>query len=422
MNRKNYLPPIWYDDMQMAGLMSMIKAREVNPYDYDRKVKFWSETISKSCHAEHDPLVTIDMLKKRFRRGDQLPASLDIVVDNMHRCGELMTIEEFRERDQSWIEWGYSRVISTLWGNGNNYAKIEYVHLPTIREQAKQILEYYRSSHAPDDDMAPEIVALEDFRDECRHLVANGRVFQLVLSELVHENELTIGVSRTGEQILKFRDVMVRGPIEWTESDASVHDMRRAMSKLEIEIKRLEERAKKCEQDARASIRANDKTRAAHHLRLKKRALQEVEAKDNQYQRLLEMMHQLGQTKQNKQIMDAYKAGASAFKATLQRQGIQPEQIDETMDSISDAMATAEEIREAISAGVPVTNGVDEADLEAELNAILADKKIEEKESVVSGLPEVPSEEPKAVSPVASVTNDEQSLAQRLKRLRESAI
>ncbi|VDK24764.1 unnamed protein product [Anisakis simplex] len=178
----------------------------------------------------------------------------------------------------------------------------------------------------------------------------------------------------------------------------------------------------RCEQDARASIRANDKTRAAHHLRLKKRALQEVEAKDNQYQRLLEMMHQLGQTKQNKQIMDAYKAGASAFKATLQRQGIQPEQIDETMDSISDAMATAEEIREAISAGVPVTNGVDEADLEAELNAILADKKIEEKESVVSGLPEVPSEEPKAVSPAASVTNDEQSLAQRLKRLRESAI
>ncbi|VDK72360.1 unnamed protein product [Anisakis simplex] len=88
MNRKNYLPPIWYDDMQMAGLMSMIKAREVNPYDYDRKVKFWSETISKSCHAEHDPLVTIDMLKKRFRRGDQLPASLDIVVDNMHRFVE----------------------------------------------------------------------------------------------------------------------------------------------------------------------------------------------------------------------------------------------------------------------------------------------------------------------------------------------
>lgn len=38
--------------------------------------------------------------------------------------------------------------------------------------------------------MSPEIVALDDFRDECRHLVANGRVFQLVLSELVHQGEV----------------------------------------------------------------------------------------------------------------------------------------------------------------------------------------------------------------------------------------
>uniref|UniRef100_A0A914SKM0 Uncharacterized protein n=1 Tax=Parascaris equorum TaxID=6256 RepID=A0A914SKM0_PAREQ len=83
----------------------------------------------------------------------------------------------------------------------------------------------------------------------------------------------------------------------------------------------------RAEQEARSCIRCGDRTRAAHHLRQKKRAMQEVEAKDNQYQRLLEMMHQLGQTRQNKQIMDAYKAGASAFKATLQRQGIQPEQV-----------------------------------------------------------------------------------------------
>lgn len=83
----------------------------------------------------------------------------------------------------------------------------------------------------------------------------------------------------------------------------------------------------RAEQEARSCIRCGDRTRATHHLRQKKRALQEVEAKDNQYQRLLEMMHQLGQTRQNKQIMDAYRAGASAFKATLQRQGIQPEQV-----------------------------------------------------------------------------------------------
>lgn len=77
-------------------------------------------------------------------------------------------------------------------------------------------------------------------------------------------------------------------------------------------------------------IRKGDKNHAAHYLRQKKRALKEVEAKDNQYQRLLEMMQQLGRTKQNKQILDAYKAGADAFKATLERQGISPEEVFDT--------------------------------------------------------------------------------------------
>lgn len=57
--------------------------------------------------------------------------------------------------------------------------------------------------------------------------------------------QVTIGSSKIGEEILKFRDNSVRGTIKWTESDASVHDMRRAMSKLEHEIKRLELKAKK---------------------------------------------------------------------------------------------------------------------------------------------------------------------------------
>lgn len=83
----------------------------------------------------------------------------------------------------------------------------------------------------------------------------------------------------------------------------------------------------RAEQDARLYIRQGDKNHAAHYLRQKKRALKEVEAKDNQYQRLLEMIQQLGRTKQNKQILDAYKAGADAFKATLQRQGISPEEV-----------------------------------------------------------------------------------------------
>lgn len=54
-----------------------------------------------------------------------------------------------------------------------------------------------------------------------------------------------MGTSKNGDEILKFRDVTANGPIQWSDTDAGVHDMRRAMSKLEHEIKRLEIKAKK---------------------------------------------------------------------------------------------------------------------------------------------------------------------------------
>lgn len=91
------------------------------------------------------------------------------------------------------------------------------------------------------------------------------------------------------------------------------------------------------------------------------------------------------------------------------------------MDDIGDAMATAEEIHDAIAAGVPAS-AADELnkDLEAELNAILAGDN-NDIDLMIKGLPDMPAEEPSASSPAktANVTIED-SIAARLKRLREA--
>ncbi|KAM3718663.1 Charged multivesicular body protein [Dirofilaria immitis] len=405
MGSKRLFPEIWADDDQMSGLMSMIKAREVNPNDYDRKIEFWSDMIAKSCDSERNAVFTIDILKRRFRRGNQLPGSLNVIIQHMLDTGEITTLNDYKARNQNWLQRGYRTFVGSFWGATNDN-QTEYVHLPTVQKHANSILEFFRSEYAVDDDMLPEIVDSAEFFEECKNLVANKKTYDVALAELINRGEVTIGSSKIGEEILKFRDNTVRGPIKWTESDASVHDMRRAMSKLEHEIKRLEQKAKKAEQDARLYIRQGDKNHAAHYLRQKKRALKEVEAKDNQYQRLLEMMQQLGRTKQNKQILDVYKAGADAFKATLQRQGISPEEIDETMDDIGDAMATAEEIQDAIASGVPLSNADElNKDLEAELDAILTADSSEA--DLIKGLPDIPPEEPSAADYVKLLNESE---------------
>lgn len=92
------------------------------------------------------------------------------------------------------------------------------------------------------------------------------------------------------------------------------------------------------------------------------------------------------------------------------------------MDNIGDAMATAEEIQDAMVASV-ATSTTDELnkDLEAELNAILAGNG-SEIDLMIKSLPDISPEEPSALSPIktANVIADD-SIASRLKRLREAA-
>ena len=51
---------------------SVWQAREVNPVDYDRKVKFWTSLISSSSRAERSAIFTVDGLKRRLEYSNQV--------------------------------------------------------------------------------------------------------------------------------------------------------------------------------------------------------------------------------------------------------------------------------------------------------------------------------------------------------------
>lgn len=60
-----------------------------------------------------------------------------------------------------------------------------------MQKQAKNIIEFYHSDFiGEEDDMSNEIVGLNEFRARCSHLVADDRVFQLIIMELVHQGEV----------------------------------------------------------------------------------------------------------------------------------------------------------------------------------------------------------------------------------------
>ncbi|GMR51827.1 hypothetical protein PMAYCL1PPCAC_22022 [Pristionchus mayeri] len=396
--RRSYLPPKWEDDIFMSGIMTMLKDRDVNPLDYDKKMDFWSELIGSSCLAERSATFSVDMLKRRFMRGEKLPACISQVVDNLVKSGEVMTISEWRSQHSGWLDWGMAKLGTTatswLWGGAPKSLVApdeQVVHVATLKKQADRVVELMRKELEADVDGTAEVVAYSEMYEKCTGIISNQTNFELVLDELTSRGEVSVGMSK-GEKIIKFRDSGSSGPAAFSESDASVHDIRKAMSALEKRIAQLEGSIKKFDADARACIRSGDRNRAALMLRRKKAAEKELGEKDGQIQRLLSMLHQIGSSKHNKEVIDAYKAGSSAFKATLARHGLSPEKIDETMDEVMNATEEFKDIEEALAQPI---NGIHDAsanaELEDELEALLAADASAKKKTPAKQQPAAPA-------------------------------
>ncbi|EFO86164.1 hypothetical protein CRE_01899 [Caenorhabditis remanei] len=408
----SYFPEEWDDDIKMNGLMSVIKERMVNKVDYDRKIKFWTNMINASCIGEKNAVFDLLTLKRRFKRKDRIPASLAVVLEKMKRDGDVITVGEWRDRHSGWVGWGISKTKSWMFGGPSDSE--ELLHLPTVKELGKKLIEIYNEELRSEVDCTGEVVTYKEMFERAKHIISTVETFDIVLEHLTDVGELTVGNTKHGEKILKFKDHGSEDPVKFTEADASVVDIRKAMTKLDREIQQLELKVKKYDEQCRACLRSGDKGRAQNFLRQRKRAEKDVADKDMQYQKLLTMLHQISAAKNNKDVLKAYQSGTAAFKATLARQGLSPDKIHETMDDVANSMDEYREIEEAISSPFAGASGLNDTALEQELEDLLTDSK--KNDSI--HLPEAPTNRFGLFD--REITPEEDQLEQRLARLRQA--
>jgi len=382
--------------------------------DYERKMQFWTEIISTSCKHLGDPVINLAKMKTRCRRRDQIAAPLPTVLQEMHRTKQIQPVSEIMA-GSDWFSWGYSLVsssVSWLLGSGTQTEEngIDFVHLDTLKMLADKVLKVH-GEQEPEADDASNLVEYCTLRDQCQKHFATQQAFDLALQYLLSQGHISVHKASTGEKIIKFREERENGPVRSTETDTNIHDVRKAMSKLEKEVSRLEDTAKRCEQDARTALRAGNKGKAKNMLRQKQLVMKQLTDKDNQYGHLLQMLHQLGQSRQNKQVLDAYKSGVQAFKRNLDRHGMSTEKIDETMDEVQDAMADFEELSHALSSGGPHRDTSDMDELEKELAELI-------EEPVRDPLEDLPAVPDDSISTSVSVEERDAS-GDRLQRLRQ---
>lgn len=73
------------EDARMNSLYAPFRLKSVNPVDWESKMNFWCDSISRLCAEKKNPTFTIDDLKTEFKRKNKSPACLDTVVEHLLR-------------------------------------------------------------------------------------------------------------------------------------------------------------------------------------------------------------------------------------------------------------------------------------------------------------------------------------------------
>ncbi|XP_046656454.1 charged multivesicular body protein 7-like [Daphnia pulicaria] len=428
------LPDCWKDDVRMTALFALPRNESLNPHDWVGKYKFWKELILEWATFNHKIMFDVEDLKKVFCRNGKYPASLNRVLDEMKKNGDVAAKDQYcYQADQSsssWAKWGVSLVTSSVawsWKKVMNSLPDTTETLQTfvvpsvLKERCEQILQLPIAS-------TEEIMELEELTDEHSEIFNDDEETQLILNHLQQIGKVAIE-SSSDQTMIKFIVPTVKAKqsqlnnsgwsispakqkekaIEITEVDRSLATLKRTEKLLNDEIDNMESEMKSLEQTARTRLKEGSRGAAKAAL-YRRKQLQAVYDKRNQALSNIQTMKlQLAQAKTDSKVMEAYKIGLSALKNSFGDPSMNEEKIQDTLFELETVLEQQRDIENIMSQSIVQEEG--ESDLEEELKNILAESEeaqAEQEEEQELVLPAVPTESP----------TKKEELSARLERLR----
>lgn len=100
-------------------LFNPFRPRNVNPVNYDSKLKFWKLLIVKYCNEKGSANVTESELKNMFIRNGRKPLCLSHVLEDMLKNHEIEYLNKFMIPVQhSWKGWAIDVMVKkpASWG------------------------------------------------------------------------------------------------------------------------------------------------------------------------------------------------------------------------------------------------------------------------------------------------------------------
>lgn len=428
----SFFPECWSDDRRMGILLAEFRPRQLNIESYDLKMKFWKDLIVSYCIAAGSSVISISMLKQKFRRKGTVPYCLHTVLEDMLAKEELHKESKFKvQRNtgafgfnlwtatkliQAPLSWGYDAVIGNVIRSTNLNENENFIVAAVVQQHAKTI-----ENIIIERNLQNTILKYEDLiivLNETSTITPHGVEPALMLLE--NSNRLTKQKIVDGESstiIIKFAGVNATAqPI--TSIEQSIYDLEQSEKRLMKDINMIENNISQTMDQVREYVKNGRKEMAKTYLKKKHTLEKHMQGKINALENLQCLLLKIHNSQSDKNIIDAYKLGTNALKNAYEAAGITINQLDETLDEMKDVLGQHNEMLSMI--GTVMESDVDELELEQELGDLI-DIKLVESKIDKKDIPAIPAT-PTIEQNISNLPDFDREIEKRLAALRVDVI
>jgi len=202
-----------------------------------------------------------------------------------------------------------------------------------------------------------------------RGLFASWEDFQLTLLELQRTGRVTL-VDIDGQAVVKFR-------LEADTAAPTVSDLERGVLRLTVVEASLKQQVEQMEKDqeelrhcAKDLLKTNHRESAKHHFRKWKKGQATLEKRLKTLENVQGVLQTIEESKDNRKYLDALSRGTAAVKGAFG--GVTVDTVEEVVADCQEALADQEDMQSIMSRPLAPADEGEAAELEDELNALLA--------------------------------------------------
>eukprot|EP01133_Synstelium_polycarpum_P010930 gene10930-12737_t len=328
--------------------------RDQNPERFDNLLSFWSTAIHRVASTSNLLLFTPQQLKEIFTIDGVAPISLLPIIDELERRNEIELLQRFTTQ-MGWSGWLWTKlaVPTFQWIFGGGQSSSTQSSSPTKKGDNK-VLERKLLFIDLVTDKAEELYQhhLATISSSIDQVVSITKVEKLATDWTLTKDELNL--------LLFVLDRQGKAKIITLNNETKMQE------------KRLAKEMDVCKEEITKCIRSKQKSQALVQIRKRKTLESILEKKSESAHNIHKILLSIDSAHSNQQVVETIRMGVTTLKKVNDKMTV--DQVDNVMDSLSDALLDQKEIEDAMSDGfktvTPVTSVEEDEELEKQFKAL----------------------------------------------------